>query len=482
MIDQNPVFLCAPPFPWVPPAAAAVAVPGTSAIADPDALVAALAEARVGGGPWWNEQDDPWRSDASPADGDRAIVAWLAGRGGDAAALRARLCERISSAAYRDPFTDAESDPIAAIRTLGRWRQTLAANRGIASAVGMAAWKRAAIERFLWDGAHRPRFASADAAVAAGGIAAYWPSRAPADFARRMAAAGGAAWTVEDGLIRSNGLGAECRPPQSILVDPLGGIHFDPDRPSALEAVLADHPFDDALRARAARLRARIVAARLGKYGVDRGAPPSPALPRGRRIVVAIGQVSDDLSVRRAGAGIAGNHGFLARVRAADPDAYLVYRPHPDVLAGLRRGALADPVANGLADRVEAGGSLLALIEQADAVHVLSSLTGFEALLRGCEVVVHGAPFYAGWGLTRDLAPLPARRQRRLTLDELVAGALIVAPRYLDPVTGLPCEAETLVDRLAEDRAPRHGLVTGFRRVYGATRRRIGGGRIKGAA
>jgi hypothetical protein len=36
-----------------------------------------------------------------------------------------------------------------------------------------------------------------------------------------------------------------------------------------------------------------------------------------------------------------------------------------------------------------------------------------------------------------------------LSLDALVAGVLILYPRYLDPVTGLPCPPEVLVARMA---------------------------------
>src|SRR3546814_1728769 len=89
------------------------------------------------------------------------------------------------------------------------------------------------------------------------------------------------------------------------------------------------------------------------------------------------------------------------------------------------------------------------LVQAVDEVHVLSSLTGFEALMRGRPVTVHGMPFYAGWGLTRDLAAANGRRGRRLSLDQLVAGALILYPRYLDPVTRLPCGPEIMVERLA---------------------------------
>jgi capsular polysaccharide export protein len=81
----------------------------------------------------------------------------------------------------------------------------------------------------------------------------------------------------------------------------------------------------------------------------------------------------------------------------------------------------------------------------------MTSLAGFEALIRGRSVAVHGRPFYAGWGLTEDLAP-GADRGRRLALDELVAGTLLLYPLYLDPVTLKPCSAEQLLDRLTAAR------------------------------
>ncbi|MEM8579515.1 MAG: capsular polysaccharide biosynthesis protein, partial [Pseudomonadota bacterium] len=83
------------------------------------------------------------------------------------------------------------------------------------------------------------------------------------------------------------------------------------------------------------------------------------------------------------------------------------------------------------------------------AVWTMTSLTGFEALLRGVPVTVTGAPFYAGWGLTRDLGDVPPRRRARVTLEGLVHAALIDYPRYRDPVSGLPCTVEVVAERLA---------------------------------
>ncbi len=443
-----------------------MSVPGRSQLEDPDRLFAAMRAARVGGAFW--ATDDPWGAELSASD-EAAIIRWI----DDplhAPDRREAAIAAIKGASYRDPFTGAPTDAHGVVTILANWRLQFDANRRIKAAVGMAAWKRDAIGQFLWDGRERPRFISAEAALAKadGRAVAYWPSRSPADFGSRAAAGKVPAWQVEDGFLRSAGLGAECRPPMSIIVDRSGGIYFDPSAPSELETLLATYDFDDALLTRAARLRERIVAARLGKYGVD-AEVPAPDLPAGARVVLAVGQVEDDLSVVRGG-DRRGTTGFLARVRAAEPDAFIVYRPHPDVVAGLRKGDLN---GEGAADLVVTGGSLLSLIERADAVHVLSSLTGFEALLRDKKVTVHGLPFYAGWGLTQDLARVPERRGRKLSLDALVAGALILAPRYRDPVTKLPCPPEVLVERLADAAPATPTLLTSFRKAMGATRRTL---------
>jgi capsular polysaccharide export protein len=248
------------------------------------------------------------------------------------------------------------------------------------------------------------------------------------------------------------------------LVADRSGIHFDPRTPSDLEHILSQTRFDSALVARADALIARIIALGLTKYNLGgRGAPP----PRSaRRTVLVIGQVEDDLSFRLAGAGIDTNMIVLARARQREPNAVLIYKPHPDVAAGLRKGGHPASQVRRFADHIADDIPLPALLGSVDAVHVLSSLAGFEALLRGRDVIVHGQPFYAGWGLTRDLAP-PPRRGRALTLAELVAGALVLYPRYLDPQTGKPCPPETLVDRLAAGAGSSPGVLPALRRLQG---------------
>jgi capsular polysaccharide export protein len=261
-------------------------------------------------------------------------------------------------------------------------------------------------------------------------------------------------WRVEDGLLRSRGLGAALVPPLSLVLDDLG-IHYDPTRESRLERLVARAcGLDPMARARAEGLIAALIRAGLTKYNL--GGRALPALPPSRRILVA-GQVEDDASVRLGCPEAKTNLELLERTRAENPDAVLIYRPHPDVEAGLRPGAL-DPVAIlGQADLVLGSEGLADLLSAVDEVWTLSSGLGFEALLRGLPVTCLGTPFYAGWGLTRDLGPVPARRAARPDLVALAHAVLIDYPRYRDPVTGRPCPPEVVVERLAEGLLPRPG-------------------------
>jgi capsular polysaccharide export protein len=394
------------------------------------------------------------------------------GQWGDAAeALRERVARHLLSRRYLDPFTGGDTSVEATISQLGHWRQIFNANRDIVSACGIAWWKRQEIARFLWSPQQRLRFFRSERRAIAhaereGGSVAAWPSRVSTRFFESARVDGGRPVRIEDGFVRSAGLGSNLVPPSSIAVD-RRGIHYDPAEPSDLEHILANAPFAPELLERAGALRKVILAAGISKYGgADRHA--FPARQPGRRLVLVPGQVEDDMSVLRGGGGLASNLELLRRARALEPDAEIWFRPHPDVDAGHRKGAVRDEDALMLADRIVRGGGMAALLDEVDAVHVLTSLTGFEALLRGREVTCHGTPFYAGWGLTRDLGSVPERRARVLTVDQLLAAVLILYPRYLDPVTGLPCEPEVLIARMQQGTAiNRLGWLTRIRRVQG---------------
>ena len=368
---------------------------------------------------------------------------------------------------FTDPFSGAAVDCEGFLRLLAEWRQQNAAAAAIGCCVGISFWKRRRIAAML-GGERRMSFrrtarASVRAAVRTGGGIAVWPSRAPAGLDGAAAAAGVAVSRVEDGFIRSRGLGADFLPPFSVVLDRLG-LYYDATGPSELEAILLQDPFEPTLLRRAAALRARLVRDGVTKYNLSGMVTISP--PPGRRVVLVPGQVADDRSVLLGGGGVRPGLDLLRRVRARAPEAWIIYKPHPDVEAGHRAGAVADHDVLALADQVLRGGSMAELLGQVDEVHTLTSLTGFEALLRGVPVVTYGQPFYAGWGLTTDDNPPPGRG-RALSLDALVAGTLILYPRYFDPVLRLPCGPEIVLDRLADPALQGVNLLVMVRRLQG---------------
>ena len=256
---------------------------------------------------------------------------------------------------------------------------------------------------------------------------------------------------VEDGFIRSQGLGAELVPPLSLVLDETG-IYYDPTRPSRLETLIAQSiDLPDHALARARRIIRRILIEQVTKYAT--GVPSNPLDMEGKRPVLLVpGQVEDDASVIIGSPEIQTNAALLKRVRDANAEAHILYKPHPDVVAGLRPGLVAD--ATQWADEVVTDIPMARLLAQVDAVWTMTSLTGFEALLRDVPVTTLGLPFYAGWGLTTDLCPTPARRGKVVTLEMLVHAALIDYPRYFVPITEQACPIEVALDRLGAGGIP----------------------------
>jgi capsular polysaccharide export protein len=385
----------------------------------------------------------------------------------DAANLLAAV---LSDTAFENPFTGEAMSAREAVELCGFWRRLIDSNRDIACGLGFAFWKQAHVAPLLWGGSSPFRFLrSADDASTEAPVA-VWGAKTPAESIVELQRRQVPLIEVEDGFLRSRGLGADCIPPLSITVDRLGP-HFDPSRPSELEALLEDGQFDEELLERARELRRVIVRAGLGKYGQGTSVLDRPS--GDRRHILVPGQVEDDRAVRTGGCGLESNLDLLSRVRDQAPDAFILYKPHPDVLAGHRRGAVSDRMCLQHADQVMGDIPIASLIAMVDEVHVNTSLAGFEALMRGKRVTTYGVPFYAGWGLTHDIGPVPPRRTAKRTIDELVAATLLFYPRYLDPVTGLPCPAEVVVARLSrcENRDP--GLLVGMRRLQGKLMRHL---------
>ncbi|GAN97280.1 capsule polysaccharide export protein [Komagataeibacter europaeus NBRC 3261] len=375
---------------------------------------------------------------------------------------------------YYDPFTGRHTtiDRILALQAL--WRRIIDANRQIGACVGMSLWKRGRIANFFsvppthipfvrWASTAVRRCARQDKAIAT------WATRMPSGLMKQAYNANVPIWRVEDGFIRSVGLGSGLQMPASIFVD-RHGIYYDPSEPSDLEYILATAQFDTQLKIRAAALIDHVVQKGISKYGRSDGNYFHDwyAKSQGRRILLVPGQVGDDLSVVKGGGNIGGNLELLQAVRQHNPDAFVIYRPHPDVTAGHRAGYLTEDVILTYADYVSTGGSITDMMAAVDEIHTLTSLAGFEGLMRQRKVVTYGCPFYAGWGLTTDRGEIPTRRRGRLlTLEELVAGALILYPRYVDPLTLIPCEVETVIERFGDMRAWRPTMLMRIKAMQG---------------
>ncbi len=383
----------------------------------------------------------------------------------------------------RDPFRNSAIRFEEVLAIVADWRRIETANRRIAVCVGMSFWKRRRIGDFVRSTAGVPVFRrTVEGALDAvrthrgvkSGAIACWASRLPEGLAEAASRADVKLIRVEDGFIRSVGLGSDFLPPASLVFDG-SGMYFDPRGDNDLECLLRDSDFPPAILARAERLRNRLVERGITKYNLISSRPPGDPVadvPRDRCRILVPGQVEDDLSIRFGAGEVSTNLGLLARVRAANPDAFIIYKPHPDVVAGHRIGAVLDSDATRFADLVVSNGSTDRLMAVSQEIHTMTSLAGFEALLRGLRVIVYGRPFYAGWGLTTDLPPFD--RGRLLSLDQLVAGALILYPRYLDPLTRLPCGPEILIERLDRPELWRPGPLVRMRRLQGLLSRRLG--------
>lgn len=345
---------------------------------------------------------------------------------------------------YRDRLCDFETVVDILEARARAWRED---HRGY-DAHEIRLWKRPHLRRFLRDAGRGLRFRRQPRPGHRPAL--IWAGKTSAEKEHALGAPARPVLRLEDGFLRSRGLGAELVPPLSLVLDDLG-IYFDPARESRLERLLngAESLPDDAIR-RARRLRQKLVRARISKYNLPASMSHADGHDDGRRRILVPAQVEDDASIRLGAGRIRRNIDLLRETRQRNPDAIILYKPHPDVQAGLRPGAVSAEMLAGLADEIIDDPDPTAAIDRVDEVWTITSTLGFEALLRGRQVVCLGVPFYAGWGLTRDLTPPPARRKARLSLDAMVWAALIAYPRYFDPVTSRACPVEVAVDRLAQ--------------------------------
>lgn len=375
---------------------------------------------------------------------------------------------------YIDPVTMQRCEPEVTFRHVGLQRRKRQEFPEQITAIGFSRWKRPFIASFL-QGSDISFVKSLDNQPQADQrqTIAVWGSTELPD-----AQATSTILRIEDGFLRSSGLGADLVRPLSLVIDDVG-IYYDVTRPSRLEHILQSDQLDETARERARALRERLIELDLTKYNIGKQYWTRPETSQ--RVLLVVGQVETDASIRLGSPDVQSNIELLRRVRTEHPSAYIIYKPHPDVVAGLRKRGQGEDEASKIADAVISQPVALShLLSQVNEVHTMTSLLGFEALLRGAKVVCHGLPFYAGWGLTEDKVAC-ARRTRALSIDELVHGALIAYPRYYNFERNCFVEPEQAIDQLAAfaetgprtrtwwRKALRLGIIT-WLKVTGSTR------------
>ena len=334
-------------------------------------------------------------------------------------------------ARYVNPYTGQPGTLFDVLEYLRQQRQHLLARSGQLWAPGMTLWKSSIVKPFLKttsnhvDFSHKGREAS---------VCVVWGVKGEVRWRQKAAQYDIPIWRMEDGFLRSSGLGSDLQPPLSLVLDKTG-IYYDASRPSDLENLLAHSQLTAEQQQRAEALRQELIASKLSKYNLG-ASWKIPASAAGKRTLLVTGQVENDASIARGTATIRTNLTLLRTVRERYPLAFIIYKPHPDVLVGNRPGHISDEEMSHLADCVALDADIIECIQQVDEVHTMTSLSGFEALMHGKKVFCYGMPFYAGWGLTTD-EYVCERRQRRLTISDLLFQTLISYPTYIHPETKL---------------------------------------------
>lgn len=261
---------------------------------------------------------------------------------------------------------------------------------------------------------------------------------------------------IEDGFIRSIGLGSNLVMPYSLVMDEFG-IYFNSRSISELEFLLANKDVTEEEKEKAKSLRQLLIATKLGKYNVGERKNIRPINCKSKIILIP-GQVEDDASILYGSPIIKTNLELVKTVRQNNPNDYIIYKPHPDVLSGNRIGKVEQSDIEKFVDNIIEFVDMIDCIEQVDEIHTMTSLAGFEALVRNKKVVCYGQPFYSGWGLTKDKYP-PIRRNRLLKLDELIYIVMYEYAIYIHPKTLNFTDPETLIDYLSSKKQSKLVLI-----------------------
>ncbi|MDX0007840.1 hypothetical protein GOB40_13970 [Sinorhizobium meliloti] len=260
---------------------------------------------------------------------------------------------------------------------------------------------------------------------------------------------------IEDGFIRSLGIGLSREPGRSIVMDDLG-FYYDASKPSRSETILnSDEVFGWLKMRRARRAISIIVKNKVSKYNdAPDVLPASIAGPKTNRRILIIDQRLGDASISGA---LAGQKDFAAMLKHAfdQEGADVIVKIHPDAMTPGKLSAVSSNLGPYVQDTrlkiIEEKVNPYTLLDAVDEVYTVSSGMGFEAVMAGKPVTCFGVPYYAGWGITKDMMPAPRRNKKR-SVEEVFHVVWVMLSRYADPKTGRLCSVEHAAVSMAEER------------------------------
>lgn len=255
---------------------------------------------------------------------------------------------------------------------------------------------------------------------------------------------------IEDGFIRSVALGATKAPPLSLCFD-TSAMYFDATKQSDLERLIETYDFagNPELIERARAGINNLVNSRLSKYNTSNDIDVEQIYgPKTRKRVLVVGQVEGDASIQKGCSRKIDNNDLVLAAARENPDAQIIYKPHPEILHGTRTNQSKPDEVRHLAMILDQDITLADAFKTVDHVYTITSLSGFEALIRGLKVTCLGMPFYAGWGATDDRQACPRRTARR-SVEEIFAASYILYAKYFDPILRKELTFEEALELLA---------------------------------
>ena len=326
---------------------------------------------------------------------------------------------------YKDPYTLENISAHDALRRMNSYRSKYNLINNDLFFIGISKWKKPFIKRIFKD-AKTITFGSELNEVTENQIIVSWNITNREEIQKMK----NKSIIIEDGFIRSKGLGSFKNNPLSIVLDS-GGIYFDSKSNSDLFKYLNEKEnFNQYTLDKGQKVKEILVSSKISKYNSDHKNLCFLVNPKKRKVIFIPGQVEDDASIKCSGNGYS-NISLIKEVRKNNPNAFIVYKEHPDVTSGKRMGRDATLVAMKIVDEVVSGVSLHDCINASEEIHTISSLSGLEALILGKKVYCYGNPFYSGWGLTTDIFK-QTNRSNNLNLENLLYATYIEYPLYFN--------------------------------------------------